>query len=150
MCVDVLERQTYFSCYEIGRIILPEKKVLKRFIFVPQCLIYDIKLETNNIHLMTYLTYSSGKNCTKHFILPPSLVNAYLLYYLEPASYQTPYSPSQHSLLLIKHIHKCSTLSRTNQHVYTLHEHGHGLNIIKPTTILTLACICDLCCMLSR
>lgn len=75
------------------------KIVLKRFIFVPQCLIYDIKLETNNIHLMkiTYLTYSSGKKSTKHFILPPSLVNAYLLYYLEPASYQTPYSPSQHS-----------------------------------------------------
>lgn len=93
MCVDVLESQTYFKCYEIERIISPEKKVLKRFIFVPQCLRYDIKLETNNIHLMkiSYLTYSLGeKKITKHFILPPYLVNAYLLRYLQPASYQTP------------------------------------------------------------
>ena len=70
----------------------------------------------------------------------------------------TPQASTQ--LLLIKHIHTCSTLSRTNQHIYmcvcvyiyiyTLHEHGQGLNIIKPTTILTLVCICDLCCVLSR
>ena len=52
-------------------------------------------------------------------------------------------------LLLIKHKHTCSSLSRTNQHICTLHEHGHGLNIIKPTTVLTLGCICDLCCEVS-
>ena len=40
---------------------------------------------------ISYLTYSLGeKKITKHFILPPYLVNAYLLRYLQPASYQTP------------------------------------------------------------
>lgn len=99
---------------------------------------------------ITYLTYSLGeKKITKHFILPPSLVNAYLLHYYnqQVTKLLTPQASTQ--LLLIKHKHTCSSLSRTNQHICTPHEHGHGLNIINPTTVLTLGCICDLCCVLS-
>ena len=78
-------------------------------------------------------------------------MNAYLLHYLQPASYQTPYSPSQHSAATHKtHTHMQHSIKDRPTYIYTLHDHGHGLNIIKPTTILTLVCICDLCCVLSR